>query len=308
MFIDFEKWHGTKNDFIVCWILAPDKDLIAPTLSRLAPRLCQRDGSGIGADGILLLITKSKKDSYPDELIIINADGSAAKNCGNGLRCAAMSARRRAHQEGLYDFDGITLKVQDTSIDCRFIGASAQPLVAVTMPIPNFGQVNEWSNEVQSLTKQLQTAHPQLRGDLETVDLGNPHIVITVEDATAELAELAGRPLQVVRNRDGINVHVASPKSIAETDQQRARLEIGEEISELFKVYPWERGVGPTQACGTGACAVGVAAWATGLTERSMWVGIDMPGGRLYVKQDEPTSPVTLAGPATFVFQGNVEI
>jgi diaminopimelate epimerase len=308
MFIDFEKWHGAKNDFIVTWILTPDKDMLVPTLSRLAPKLCSRDGSGIAADGILVLVSKSRKDPHPEELVIINADGSLAKNCGNGLRCAAMSARRRAHREGVLDFDGVTMTVQGTGIDCRFMGHESNPFVAVAMPIPVVGQSNTWTSEVTGAVRSLQSANPDLKGDVETVSLGNPHVVITVEDATADLAKIAGKPLQTVRGGDGINVHVASSLEITDKDRQQARKDLGEELGELFQVFPWERGVGPTQACGTGACAVGVAALATGLAERSLWIGIEMPGGRLYAKQDSEDDIVTLAGPATFVFAGTIEI
>lgn len=308
MFIDFEKWHGAKNDFVVTWILTPDKDMIVPTLSRLAPKLCARDGSGIAADGILVLVAKSRKEPNPEELIIINSDGSLAKNCGNGLRCAAMSARRRAHKEGVLEFDGVTMNVQGANIDCRFLGSARNPFVAVTMPIPEVGNSNPWSNEVAAAVKSLQTSTPHLKGDIETVSIGNPHVVITVQESSAELALTAGKPLQSVRSGDGINVHISSPIEVTDRDHQRARRDINEEIAELYKVFPWERGVGPTQACGTGACAVGVAALATGLAERAAWIGIDMPGGRLYVKQDSEDDPVTLAGPAAFVFAGSIEI
>jgi diaminopimelate epimerase len=308
MFIDFEKWHGAKNDFIVTWILTPDRDMIVPTLERLATKLCARDGSGVGADGILVLVAKSRKEANPEELVIINADGSLAKNCGNGLRCAAMSARRRAYKESILDFDGVAMKVQGTTIDCRFLGSEGNPFVAVTMPVPTVGIDNEWTSEVAASIKSLQGSHPKLKGDIETVSIGNPHVVISVEDATADLAVVAGKPLQTVRGGDGINVHLASVMELTEKDHQRARREIGEDLGELWKVYPWERGVGPTQACGTGACAVGVATLATGLAERSMWVGVEMPGGRLYVKQDTEGEAVTLAGPASFVFSGSFEI
>ena len=308
MFIDFEKWHGAKNDFIVLWILSPDRDLIVPTFERLAQKICARDGSGINADGILILISKSRKDPNPEELVIINSDGSLAKNCGNGLRCAAMSARRRAHKEGVLDFDGVTLTVLGQAIDCRFIGSDSNPFVAVTMPIPMVGINNPWHDEVQRKVTELQKSNSDLAGDVDTVSIGNPHVVITVTNASADLAKFAGLPMQACREGDGINVHVASSLEIRERDLIRARREIADEIGELLAVYPWERGVGATQACGTGACAVGALVLASGLSERAKWVAIDMPGGRLYVKQNDEGDVITLAGPAELVFTGSVEI
>jgi diaminopimelate epimerase len=308
MLIDFEKWHGTKNDFVVTWILTTDRDLLVPTFERLAPKICVRDGSGVGADGILVLIAKSRKDPHPEELVIINSDGSQAKNCGNGLRCAAMSARRRAHRESIIDFDGVTLTVQGTAINCRFLGKESHPMVAVSMPVPEVGSENSWHDEVVNAIRTIQSQEKALKGDIQTVSVGNPHVVITVNEATLELAAIAGKPLQAARSGDGINVHIASALDVTEKDLQRARRDIGEEIGDLFKVFPWERGAGPTQACGTGACAVAVSALATGLTERSLWVGIEMPGGRLYIKQDDPEGAVTLAGPAELAFTGNLDI
>ena len=308
MFIDFEKWHGAKNDFVILWILHPDRDLIVPTLQRLAPKICNRDGSGIGADGLLVLITKNRKDPFAEELVIVNSDGSLAKNCGNGLRCAASSARLRAHREGILDFDGITLTVQGKPINCRFLGDSDNPMVAVAMASPELNTSNSWHAEVHAMCKQLQRDHGPLNGELETVSLGNPHVVFFVNDASKKLAEIAGQPLQAVRSGDGINVHIASNLDITDQDQQLARRDIGEPLGELLKVFPWERGVGLTQACGTGACAVGVAVLDSGLVDRSEWVGVDMPGGRLYVKQSTSGDDVILAGPAKFVFSGSLEI
>lgn len=308
MFIDIEKWHGAKNDFIVTWLLPAETDMIIPTLQRLAPKICTRDGSGIAADGILVLVSKSRKDPHPTELVIINSDGSLAKNCGNGLRCAAMSARRRAHREGIFEFDGVTMTVQGVAIDCRFLGKENSPFVAVTMPVPVVGQDNDYHQEIITSVKQLQSHHPKLKGDIETVSLGNPHVVLTVPESSVELAQAAGKPLQTSRSNDGINVHISSAMDLSDKDQQKARRDIGEDISELYRVFPWERGVGLTQACGTGACAVAVAVLATGLSERSMWIGIEMPGGRLYIQHPSEEDPVMLAGPAEFVFAGSLEI
>lgn len=308
MLIDFEKWHGAKNDFIVTWILTTDRDLLVPTLQRLAAKICARDGSGVGADGILVLVAKTRKDPFAEELVIINSDGSLAKNCGNGLRCAASSARRRAHREAVLEFDGVSFSVSGNAIDCRFIGDKANPFVAVTMPQPHLGNDNDWNRDVMERAKELQQKLPQLKGDIMTVGIGNPHIVFTVETSTAELAQLAGIPMQASRQGDGINVHIATSCDISEGDLQKARRDIGEPIGELLKVFPWERGVGATQACGTGACAVGVVALESGLIERSDWIGVDMPGGRLYVKQTSPGDEIVLAGPTAFVFGGSLDI
>lgn len=308
MFIPIEKWHGCKNDFIVTWMTTTDKDMVLETLKRLAVKICNRDGSGIGADGILVIETQSRKDVDPVALHIVNADGSMAANCGNGLRCAAMSVRRKSHLERSQEIDGIAFHVMDRVIDCRFMGKTSNPLVAVTMPVPEVNQQNSWHSEVMQAYKELTSKEPRGKGDATTVSLGNPHLVITCQEASKELMTFFGSQFQKVRNEDGLNVHIGHLEEIEDKDRIKAKSDLGEPIGELYKVWPWERGVGPTQACGTGACAVAVAAYEGGGLERSEWVAIDMPGGRLYAKQSEAEDPVILAGPAQFVFAGELEI
>lgn len=308
MFIPIEKWHGCKNDFIVTWMIATDRDTVLESLKRLAPKLCNRDGSGIAADGILVIEVRSRKDIYPEALHIVNADGSLAENCGNGLRCAAMSVRRKSHKELATEIDGVTFQVMNRAIDCRFIGNPSQPNVAVTMPIPTVNNENPWHTEVNAAYQKIASTQPKLKAEHTTVGLGNPHLVAIVPQADATLAKVAGEPMQSCRGGDGINVHIGHGEELTAKDHQRAKSDLGETIGELYRVWPWERGVGATQACGTGACAVAVSVYEGGLVERSDWIAVDMPGGRLYAKQSAPGEPVVLAGPAMFVFSGEIEI
>jgi diaminopimelate epimerase len=308
MYIDFEKWHGCQNDFIVTWVVSTDMDSVFETLKRLASKLCSRNGSGIAADGILILEVTTRRDIWPKELHIINSDGSLASNCGNGLRCAAMSVRKKALSTSSEMIDGVTFKVGSLSMDCRFVGREHQPLVAVTMPIPQVNQSNPWHAEVVSSFQKITEEMKKLRGDVYSVALGNPHIVAIVDEASEVAAAEVGAAMQSVRNRDGINVHLAHIEEITDKDRKQARSDFGEPIGELYKVWPWERGVGLTQACGSGACAVAVAAYESGGLERSEWVAIDMPGGRLYARQSEPKDVVVLTGPAVLVFEGRVDI
>ena len=97
MQLKFEKWHGCLNDFAVVWITEADGDVVMNSLKRQAVQLCDRH-AGIGADGLLILHVKNAGDLTPTKLTIINSDGSIAKNCGNGIRCAA-SAVLKAHRE-----------------------------------------------------------------------------------------------------------------------------------------------------------------------------------------------------------------
>ena len=308
MHIPFEKWHGCKNDFLVIWMISTDKDTVLESLKRLAPKICNRDGSGIGSDGILVIETRTRKDVEPLALHIVNADGSLANNCGNGLRCAAMSVRRKSLSESTREVEGVNFNVEGRSIDCRFTGKPSNPLVAVTMPIPSVNNANLWHDEVTTLFNGLSKQFKEFNPEIVTVSLGNPHLVATSDESSAEISIDIGKKMQVARNGDGLNVHLARALETTEKDIQKAKQELGEPIGDLFEVWPWERGVGPTQACGTGACAVAVAAYEDGITERKDWIAIDMPGGRLYAKQSAEGEPVILAGPAAFVFAGEIEI
>ncbi|MCX6124856.1 MAG: diaminopimelate epimerase [Proteobacteria bacterium] len=308
MVIKFEKWHGSKNDFVVTWMVSTDKDTVFESLRRLAPSICARDGGGIGADGILVIETATRKDVVPVALHIVNSDGSLAENCGNGLRCAAMSARLKANRDLNQEIEGVSFNVLGRSIDCRFIGKTSRPLAAISMPFPTINETNPWHTEAIAAYKSLAASIPKLNGDITTVGIGNPHIVAIVEEGSSDLARKAGGSLQSIRGGDGINVHIAHVENVTDKDRQQAKAELGEPISELYRVWPWERGAGATQACGTGACAVALAAYNTGTVNRSSWVAIEMPGGRVYTRQSSEDEPVILAGPAVFVFSGEIEI
>jgi diaminopimelate epimerase len=311
MFIDFEKWHGTKNDFVVTWIADTD-DLILGSLKRQAAAICDRR-SGIGADGILVLHTKQRGDLTPERLTIINSDGSIAKNCGNGLRCAALSILKTHLETGNPNEipEACELEVEGVPILCRFLdNRTLKTLVAVEMPVAKSGSDVGWGAVALKAADAHITSIGLGRKDyqLEVCDLGNPHLVVNTDQASRDLMLRIGPQLQDKCGIDGINVHVVRPVELKDAEKADARRQLGDSVSELYKMFVWERGAGETMACGTGACAVAVSALSSGLTERSEWIAVDMPGGRVYVKQESPDEPVTLAGPATFVFAGKLEI
>jgi diaminopimelate epimerase len=315
MFKKIEKWHGCKNDFIVIWISQAEGDVVLDSLRRLAPGLCRRDGSGIGADGILVLQSKLKTSLFPESLTIINSDGSIAGNCGNGIRCAATSIRRRNLTEGNGEEfpEAIELTVAGRQIICRFLDEGQkidQGFVAVEMGIAAIGSENPWHPDAKKEVARVgnDLGIPGLGHEFNTCEIGNRHLVFFLEDADRAQALKVGPALQKSAFWDGINVHLCRAVSPTAEDHALAKKILGGKISELYRVFVWERGAGETQACGSGACAVAAASFATGLVDRNDWIAIDMPGGRLYCKQDEAGAPVTLAGPAQFVFEGLLEI
>jgi diaminopimelate epimerase len=307
MWIDFEKWHGCKNDFIVTWMISTDKDTVLESLRRVAPRLCSRDGGSIGADGILVLEISQRKDTMPKELHIINADGSLAVNCGNGLRCAAKSVRRKVASNTAEFLEGLALKVKDHTYDCRFLTQKENSLVAITMPVPQVGAELEWKSEAEALFKSVDAS--KIKPDITAcIQIGNPHFVIQCESLNRDQCLPIGMNLQRLQNHDGVNVHFITSKAVEDPDVKVSRNLLSSSLSELYQALPFERGVGFTQACGSGACAIGIFAYTLGMAEREGWIGVDMPGGRLYVRQDDENAPIILAGPAELAFVGHFDL
>jgi len=312
MFIPFEKWHGCKNDFLVTWITPNEGDIFLDVLKRKAPFLCSKAGDGIGADGILVLHHGRKDDPYADKLTIINADGSIAKNCGNGLRCAAASILWRIGGVTKDVPDSLELDVEGQKIICRLMeGASSSLEVsyfAVEMPSIKLNKELSWNDEARKECEDLLNNHKIKFDQIHLCEIGNPHLVVMCSAWDIEKWMPFAKEAQSVRKGDGINVHFVNALTVTAKDETSTKNVLGEALVELHKVWVWERGVGPTQACGTGACAVAASIYQEGFTERDGWIGIDMPGGRLFVKQDEEGGTVQLAGPTEFVFEGQIEI
>lgn len=318
MYLNFEKWHGCKNDFLVAWLTDQDGELVLDAIKRQAAKLCNRDGSAIGADGILVLHTKRKQDLDPYALTIINSDGTTASNCGNGLRCAASSVRRMHRNEGnpkeLPEF--VEFDVAGQMKVCRFVlGASKlnRPLVSVEMGVPILNEAVTWFGAAKTELTRIgaELGFSELTRDFGVCEIGNPHIVIFHDQSSREMIRKLGPALQKCGpwgQQGGINVHVVRGKAVEEKENTTTLNFLGSGLEDLYEAFVWERGAGETQACGSGACAIAACAYDGGVVSRDGWVGVDMPGGRLYVRQENEGEMVVLAGPAELVFVGNVEI
>ena len=190
MELEFEKWHGNKNDFILSWF--PHDQVTFEALRRLAAALCNRDGSGIGADGILVLHTKTSRDLLPFQLSIINSDGSLAETCGNGIRCAAMSILTK-HWEANPKVeipDTIDLGLKSSRASVRFLGeiregrSTQLPLAAVDMGKARINKENDDYARVTAFVAKIakDLAMPQLLLDWSLVSLGNRHLIFSLDE------------------------------------------------------------------------------------------------------------------------------
>ncbi|NRA44620.1 MAG: hypothetical protein HRU09_06645 [Oligoflexales bacterium] len=315
MKIAFEKWHGCQNDFMVVWTNPNEAKFLRSSLQRQAPQLCSRDGLGVGADGILVL-SKEHGNELPNTLTIINQDGSIAKNCGNGLRCAAASVYVR-HQDQLKkgeQLDQVELDVEGREFLCQFLHgqkSNSIPMISVNMGPLRLNEQNAWHTDAMNfLNKDKIAPFAKQLGDVFSADIGNLHLVFLNDSAQSSdaLFTQVGPQLQNTPHWDGINVHMAYEANWDDDELNKANNALGSQVGDLYEAWVFERGVGPTNACGSGACAIGASILSQGFANRDEWIAVKMPGGTVFVKQIDPSEGVLLAGNAEFVFSGEVEI
>ncbi len=310
MILDFEKWHGCKNDFILIWTHDSQEAALIPALQKVAPILCSRDGSGIGADGILLLTKHGAQDLVPHRMTIVNADGTLASHCGNGVRCAAAAASKREVEFGRGIEPSLQLSFEVGSkevISYLRQPWNSQPVfVAAGMGYAKLDSENTWFSALQQLNikKELSQLNVQL---VAGVNLGNNHIVVQTAEQL-ETKDVLAFCQKVQKNEawDGINIHFCWEIAPSQAMLKQAKWALRNEASLFLQAISFERGVGFTQACGSGACAISAMMISQGFCENGVMV--KMPGGDLYVTAEDAKSLITLHGPCEYVFAGKVEI
>jgi diaminopimelate epimerase len=297
--LPFVKVQGLGNDFVVV-DLRPGRPGAAldpaPTDPAVARWLCDRH-FGVGADGVLAILPGTDGDA---RMRVINADGSEAEMCGNGIRCVAKvlwekdpSLRRPVLQidtgAGLLAcaIDAVGERVRTVAVQM------GRPRL-LRGQIPMTGPADE---------RAVRT--PVRAGDrgfsVTAVSMGNPHAVIFIEDPAADLRALAetyGPKLEL------------DPLFPRRTNVEFARLR-----DEQIDLVVWERGCGITLACGTGACATVVAACLEGRAQPGREVPVHLPGGTLFitvapenVMSDAGFAGVQMRGPADTVFEAEIDL
>lgn len=276
--MQFIKMHGAGNDFVLFDLLSSAPlPLDGTDWGALARRICDRH-FGVGADGVLLLLPSDCADA---RMRIFNLDGSEAQSCGNGIRCLGRYYRDRygAHVEDL--------RIQ-TLGGVSAIRVEASGAVTVDMGPPRFGpaDVPVAVEGPDALSVSLEAAGRRM--EVGCVSMGNPHAVHFVERGAFD-----GFPLESIG--PAVERHSLFP--------ERVNFEVCEVVDGgRLRVRVWERGAGPTLACGTGACASMVVARRRGLVESP--VQVELPGGELTIRWDGVGS-VFMTGPAEYVFTGS---
>lgn len=275
----FAKMHGLGNDFIV--VDGFDERLEEAALPALAQRLCDRH-FGIGADGILLALPSREAEF---RMRLINADGSEAEHCGNGIRCIAKFVADR----GRTSADRITIETvgRINVLDLNRTGGRVET-VRVDMGEPRFGRRDlpmTGPPADEAIDEPVDVEGRRL--ELTCVSIGNPHAVCFVEDPDNYPVQTVG-PL--------VENHPLFPRR---TNVEFIRVLGPQEL----QMRVWERGAGETLACGTGACASVVASARTGRSDRRATV--HLRGGDLEIEW-AANNRVYMTGPAVWVFDGEV--
>jgi diaminopimelate epimerase len=283
----FIKMHGIGNDFIIMDFYTekiPDKF----DFTQLAKKLCHRN-FGIGADGLIIVLPS---DRYDLRMRIFNFDGSEPQMCGNGIRCFA----KYAYENGLTQKKKFSVETLAGEIVPELIFSNNDKEIIEGVKV-NMGKPRLTRKEIpMSGEPDERVINENLAFDskkifnITCVSMGNPHCVIFVEDVDA---------FPVTEIGPFIEKHHLFPEKI---NVEFIQLINEHEIN--FRV--WERGVGETMACGTGACAAVVAGVLNSLLKPDTIV--HLKGGTLRIQWDDVNEHIYMTGPAESVFFGFVDI
>ena len=284
MQINFTKMHGLGNDFVVIDAINQSISLTPEQIRSIADR-----HFGVGCDQ-LLLVEKSPLASADFKYRIFNADGSEVEQCGNGARCFA----RFVQDEKLTQKTSIPVI---TATGLITLHTTENGLVTVDMGVPKFNAEAiplDYQDERAVITQGRAILYPLKLDDeivpLSVVSMGNPHAIIIVDSITDAPVEKLGTKIQQ---------SAYFPQSV-----NVGFMQIIDAEHIALRVY--ERGVGETMACGTGACAAVVAGRLQGLLEET--VDVNLPGGNLSISWADEQNPVMMTGPATTVFKGTISL
>lgn len=277
--LPFAKGHGTANDFVL--LADYDGALLGERLdAHLVRAVCDRR-RGIGADGVIRVVTTASP-GLPEApgaawfMDYVNADGSLAEMCGNGVRVFV----RYLRDHGLVDASSGPIAV-GTRAGVRSVRLHDDGTSTVDMGPARGGLSGE----------EVSSTHAGVTGPGTAVAMPNPHAVLPVADL-GQVAELVAVPAVTPAELfpDGVNVEFVMRRGPAHL---------------AMRVH--ERGVGETQSCGTGVCAAAWVAMREDEAAPGTTYTVDVPGGRLWVTQDE-TGSLHLRGPARIVAEGSIDL
>ena len=276
MKLAFTKMHGAGNDFVVIDGVTQAVNLNTNQLRRLADR-----HRGIGCDQILMVTPPDSPDA-DFRYHVFNADGSRAGQCGNGARCVGRFLREKRltrQREILLQTNDDSLALSLTEDGRVFAGLGAPRFAPAEVPFQADETQDQYTLDVQGQSLSI-----------GALSMGNPHAILMVDDCDAAPVSTLG-PLLEAHTRFPERVNVGFM-------QVQSRSEV--------KLRVFERGVGETDACGSGACAAAVHGMKLGLLDEEVLVSL--PGGKLSVSWPSMGDRVWLGGPTATVFNGTVTL
>ncbi|MEK9791162.1 MAG: diaminopimelate epimerase [Halieaceae bacterium] len=276
MKLAFTKMHGAGNDFVVIDGVTQAVNLNTNQLRRLADR-----HRGIGCDQILMVTPPDSPDA-DFRYHVFNADGSRAGQCGNGARCVGRFLREKRltrQREILLQTDDDSLALSLTEDGRVFAGLGAPRFAPAEVPFQADETQDQYTLDVQGQSLSI-----------GALSMGNPHAILMVDDCDAAPVSTLGPLLEAhTRFPERVNVGFMQVQSRGEV-----------------KLRVFERGVGETDACGSGACAAAVHGMKLGLLDEEVLVSL--PGGKLSVSWPSMGDRVWLGGPTATVFNGTVTL
>ncbi len=268
--------HGLGNDFVVFDAISQNVDLSREQLQFIADRRF-----GVGCDQILFVEQTTSQD-VDFGYRIFNADGGEVEQCGNGARCFM----RFVHDQGMTNKNILNVETAGGLIRL-YLESDGQ--VRVNMGVPIF-EPEKIPFQAESVASRYDLDVDGERLSIGAVSMGNPHAVIQVDDVqTAEVSRLGPK----------IEMHERFPKHVNAGFMQLVQ-------KNEIKLRVYERGTGETLACGTGACAAVVVGKTQGLLDDL--VKVSLPGGDLVIVWQGVDQPVWMTGPASTVFEGNIDL
>ncbi|CAG7902718.1 unnamed protein product [Brassica rapa] len=283
--LHFVKYHGLGNDFI----LVDNRDSSEPKITQeQAARLCDRN-FGVGADGVIFAMPGVNGADYT--MRIFNSDGSEPEMCGNGVRCFARFIAELENLQGKHSFTmhtGAGLIVPEIQDDGQQVKVDMGIPILKAQDVPT-----KLPGTKGEAVVQAELVVDGVTWNVTCVSMGNPHCIT--------FGTKGGPNLKV----DDLNLQEIGPKfEHHEMFPARTNTEFVEVLSRShLKMRVWERGAGATLACGTGACALVVAAVLEGRANRKCTV--DLPGGPLEIEWRQEDNHIYMTGPAEAVFYGS---
>ncbi|MYE38080.1 MAG: diaminopimelate epimerase [Candidatus Spechtbacteria bacterium SB0662_bin_43] len=290
MSIPFTKVQGIGNDFILIDALGSNSHFLNRDWTMITPKICDRH-FGIGADGILIAADSNNADAH---MVIVNADGSYSDMCGNGIRCFVKYLIERADfkpknrnitVETGSGIVQVEIHMSGSIVDSVRVAMEPVVLDPETIPVLNA----QSSPDIHHTLQINNTTY-----DLACIGMGNPHAVLFIDMPIDDFPLTDIGPI--------VETHPDFPN--------KTNFEVANIVSpHHIKMRVWERGVGVTLACGSGACAVLVAARLRGLSDKQATVSL--PGGDLKMQWDgtnNKSEPVYMSGPAQLSFTGMLPI